>query len=164
MKDSKKTIKGFVFGGAFLFVVLLCLAPRLPWSVDDENQELKTADARVQQAVELVQSENPMQGIRLLQDIVKEEPDNIEAQMQLGLFSMTSGQWLKAKERFSTVLELDEQEKFSSAHYYLARAHESLGEFDQAIASFTTYKQFVKGDDEAIRLLDQKINELKTKR
>src|SRR5690606_13006918 len=48
----------------------------------------------------------PMQGIAMLMEVVKEDPQNLKANMSLGMFSMRSRQFDKAVNRFKTVIEI----------------------------------------------------------
>ena len=50
-------------------------------------------------------SDNPMQGILAVRQIAEKNPDNIYAQMMLGLGGIQSGQYDKAAERFLTVIK-----------------------------------------------------------
>ena len=43
-----------------------------------------------------------MQGIMLLLDVVKQDPNNRNANLNLGMFAMKSGQYEKAVNRFKT--------------------------------------------------------------
>lgn len=85
-------------------------------------------------------SENPMQGIQLLLEVVKAEPENVNANLNLGMFSMRSGQYDKAIVRFETVVK-----KLPSAENYamLAEAYEQSGNKSQAIAALKKAKEFV---------------------
>jgi cytochrome c-type biogenesis protein CcmH/NrfG len=85
-------------------------------------------------------SENPMQGIQLLLEVVKAEPENVNANLNLGMFSMRSGQYDKAIARFETVVK-----KLPSAENYamLAEAYEQSGNKSQAIAALKKAKEFV---------------------
>ena len=76
---------------------------------------------------------NPMQGITLLLEVVKQDPKNAKANLNLGLFSIKSGQFDKAVNRFKTVLEV---KPTPDAWFYLASAYENLGEKDDAIAAY----------------------------
>ena len=46
----------------------------------------------------------PMEGIALLMDVVKKDPKNLKANMNLGLFAIKSGQFDKAITRFNDVI------------------------------------------------------------
>ena len=50
-------------------------------------------------------SDNPMQGILAIKEIADKDPDNMYAQMMLGLGGIQSGQYDKAAERFLTVVK-----------------------------------------------------------
>ena len=61
---------------------------------------------KLQQAIELVNGENPMAGITILREMVAEDSTNVDAHYYLGLFSVKSGQLDKAIDRFERVLAL----------------------------------------------------------
>ena len=50
-------------------------------------------------------SDNPMEGIGPIREVVQRDPDNLYAQMILGLGGMKSGQFDKAIERFKIVVD-----------------------------------------------------------
>jgi tetratricopeptide (TPR) repeat protein len=77
------------------------------------------------------QGSNPMQGISMLLDIVKKDPNNADAQLMLGKFAMMSGQFEKAIERLEKVVYLRPQS--NDALFLLAMAHQNLGHKDKAI-------------------------------
>ncbi len=103
-------------------------------------------------------SENPMQGITMLREVVQVEPENVNANLNLGLFSMRSGQFDKAIGRFETVVK-----KKPSAENYalLAEAFEQNGQKDKAIQALTKAKEYVidpqiiKGIDDYIKTLEK---------
>src|ERR1700744_1058793 len=67
----------------------------------------------------------PMQGIALLLDVVRQDPDNWNANFNLGLFSMKSGQFQKAVERFKIVIAQRQQDV--EPYFYLAESYKQLG-------------------------------------
>lgn len=98
--------------------------------------ELSTVDASVM----------PMEGVRILQDLDKDNPDNIIINMTLGRLSATrSGDLKKAKPRFEKVLAIAANQSVSDnilleAHYFLiecyrgeANKEKVLYHFDKAI-------------------------------
>lgn len=103
-------------------------------------------------------SENPMQGITLLREVVQADPENVNANLNLGLFSMKSGQFDKAISRFETVVK-----KKPSAENYalLAEAFEQSGDKQSAIKALTKAKEYVidpqiiKGIDDYIKTLEK---------
>jgi len=58
-------------------------------------------------AMTLVASENPMSGINMLREVIAADPTNRQGLMNLGLLSIQSGQFERAKERFETLVSLD---------------------------------------------------------
>ncbi len=99
---------------------------------------------------------NPMQGIQLLLEVVKQDPKNLKANLNLGLFSMKSGQFDKAVDRFKTVIA---QEPSAEAWFYLASSYESMGQKPEAIAAYLKTKA-IAADPNMSRFVDRKVNEL----
>lgn len=99
---------------------------------------------------------NPMQGITLLLDVVKQDPKNLKANLNLGLFSMKSGQFDKAVERFKTVIAIAPS---AEAWFYLASSYESMDMKAEAIAAYLKTKE-VAADPNMSQFVDRKINEL----
>jgi len=103
-------------------------------------------------------SDNPMQGIGLLLAVVKQDPKNIDANFNLGLFSMRSGQYDKAIQRFQTVVR---KQNNGEAWFYLAQAYEQKGDKALAVEAYQTSKKYIT--DQATRasidqLIQQTIN------
>ena len=99
---------------------------------------------------------NPMQGITLLLDVVKQDPKNLKANLNLGLFSMKSGQFDKAVERFKTVIAIASS---AEAWFYLASSFESMDKKTEAIAAYLKTKE-IAADPNMSQFVDRKINEL----
>ncbi len=100
---------------------------------------------------------NPMQGITLLLDVVKQDPKNIKANTNLGLFAMRSGQFDKAVTRFKTVIE---QKPDPEAWFYLATSYENLGQNKDAILAYEKSKELAANPGLS-NFVDQKIKALK---
>jgi tetratricopeptide (TPR) repeat protein len=100
---------------------------------------------------------NPMQGITLLLDVVKQDPKNAKANLNLGLFSIKSGQFDKAVNRFKTVIEV---KPTPDAWFYLASAYENLGNKSEAIIAYEKSKELA-ADPNLTRFVDHKVQELK---
>ncbi len=99
---------------------------------------------------------NPMQGIQLLLNVVKEAPKNLKANMNLGLFSMKSNQFQKAIDRFKTVISIKESPE---AYFYMATSYENLGQKKEAIEAYQKSKQLA-ADPGLSGFVDQKIKTL----
>ena len=76
-------------------------------------------------------SDNPMQGILAVREIADKDPDNIYAQMMLGLGGIQSGQYDKAIERFKNVLK--KQPDNLEAILDLAQGYDRIGDKINAI-------------------------------
>ena len=100
---------------------------------------------------------SPMQGISLLLAVVKEDPNNIKANMSLGLFSIKSGQFDKAVIRFKTVVAT---KPMPEAWFYLASCYENQGLKDEAIAAYIKSKELA-ADPNLGKFVDSKILELR---
>ena len=76
-------------------------------------------------------SDNPMQGILAIREIADKNPDNLYAQMMLGLGGVQSGQYDKAAERFLAVVA--KQPDNIEAVLNLAGVYERLGNKAEAV-------------------------------
>lgn len=99
---------------------------------------------------------NPMQGIQLLLEVVKNDPKNVKANLNLGLFSMKSGQYEKAVDRFKTVIA---QAPSAEAWFYLASSYENMGMKSDAIGAYLKTKE-IAADPNMSQFVDRKVNEL----
>ncbi|WP_423148742.1 tetratricopeptide repeat protein [Rubrolithibacter danxiaensis] len=99
---------------------------------------------------------SPMQGIQLLLEVVKEDPSNTNANLNLGLFSMKSGQFDKAVARFKTVIE---NKPSPEVWFYLASSFESLGEKAEAIAAYKKSEELAANPN-LTKFVENKIIEL----
>lgn len=99
----------------------------------------------------------PMQGIALLREVVAKDPDNIPANLNLGLFSMKSGQFEKALGRFNTVIK---QKPDFETYFYLAESYKQLGRKKEAISAYEKCKELMP-DPVFGQRIDQYIKELK---
>lgn len=81
---------------------------------------------------------DPMKGILMLSKLAEQNPSNKDAQMNLGFFSMRTGQYDKAADRFRKVLEGGEQQPevrlyLSDALLAQTKSKEALAELQKAI-------------------------------
>ncbi len=102
---------------------------------------------------------NPMQGISILLNIVKEDSANAEAQFMLGKFSMMSGQNEKAINRLEKVLHSQPQNL--EAMFLLAQAYKSTGNKERAVNLFKQCKQLID-NEEIQKEIDRYIEELRS--
>lgn len=127
----------------------------------DKAHEILPADNAIKTrlASAYVESgKDPMKGIFLLREVVEQEPDNIDAQMNLGFFSMQSGQFDKAVERFNKVLSIDPA--LTEVRLYLSEALDASGNSGEALKELEKIK---KSDADSFLLAEaqQRIDAIK---
>ena len=101
----------------------------------------------------------PMQGIAMLLEVVAKEPKNVKANMNLGLFSIKSGQFDKAIPRFNTVIATAPTPE---AYFYLGTALENLGRNKEAVSAYLSSKKLA-ANPTLSSFIDKKVAELKNK-
>ena len=101
----------------------------------------------------------PMQGIAMLLEVVAKDPKNVKANMNLGLFSIKSGQFDKAIPRFNTVIA---ESPTPEAYFYLATALENLDKNKEAVEAYQKSKKLA-ADPTLSSFIDKKVAELKNK-
>ena len=122
--SSKSQIFAILF--AIALVVLLFFAPKKP---DISKVEIQNDVAtEIEMAVKMIREGNqPMEGIIKLRSIGDKYPDNEEAQLYLGVFSIQSTQYEKAVERFNNVLKINPNNSYAyqllGQSYEIGRAH-----------------------------------------
>ncbi len=95
----------------------------------DQNPNL--SEVKIKLGLTYVASPTPMQGILLIREVLKEEPENIFALMSLGKLSIQSGQFDKAIGRFQQILGL--QADNAEAKFLLAYSLGESGKKTEAI-------------------------------
>ena len=103
-------------------------------------------------------SDNPMQGILKVKEVVDKNPNNIYGNMMLGLGGKKSGQYPKAIERFLSILKLEPNNM--EAMVNLAECYELSSQKDLAIQWYTKIKTLVN-NPEAKNAIEKRIKELK---
>lgn len=99
------------------------------------DKTYSVADSLVDEALRQLESGElpPMQAVLSIRDISERFPENIKANFTLGVMSMQTGQYEKAMDRFSKVLDQDDQNL--DAHLLLARSKLFGGDTNSAISS-----------------------------
>jgi predicted Zn-dependent protease len=177
-----------MIAGAVALVGLLALAPRTPEKPAEgeaaqgsarvsedpnsgstphaqgatEGPMAQSSDEKVNAILaELNNGAPPMQTIMKLRELADKEPNNVEAQYHLGLFSWQTGQQDKAIGRFKRVTELSPT-GYPDAYAYLAQAYAALDSTEKAITAITVYKTLVT-DTAQLNGADRFLSELRTK-
>ena len=151
MERNKKILIALTLSTVIL-VVLLFLAPRTPQLSEDQLNK-SPLDLKVEKAIEMVQSTGmPMQGIMLLREVLEEDPKHREAIWQLGMFSIQSGQYDKAIERFKSLIEIigDENQKENIGPLFeLSKAYIAVVDYENAVSTLTKLESLV--EDETLK-------------
>lgn len=178
-----------MIGGAVVATLLLSLAPRAPKEKaegdmasarvsEDPNSgstpHAEGADALDEDAAptskdpqvnailaELNNGVPPMETILKLRKLADDQPENVEAQYHLGIFSWQTRQYDKSMERFKKVIALDPK-GYPDAYAFLAQAYGTLDSTDKAIAAIETYKTLVT-DTALLHGADRFLADLRTK-
>ncbi len=101
-------------------------------------------------------SSNPMQGITLLLGVVAKDSLNVNANFNLGLFSMRSGQYDKAIGRFQKVVKITPD---GESYFYLAQAFQNLNRKPEAVGAYKNARKYIK-DAETVSSIDHLIQQL----
>jgi len=153
------TAQALVVTAVVLVGVLLFIAPQ-------KSAQEKAAvgqpevNALIDSAIALVNGASPMQGILLLREVLENNPENVRAHFELGVFSIQSGQFQKAIDRFDRVIELDSNQV--EVYLYRGRAFASLNDTANALLDFEKFKQTRSDDPQSVEIVDRWINALKT--
>ena len=126
------------------------------------EKDPSNADARIMLASSYVEgSQQPMEGIRILQEVEKTDSNNVKLQLSFAFFSVKSGQLDKAEKRFRNVLQIDST--YLEAWLHLADLYEQRGQSDSTIAMLSRYAS--QTDDITAKLeVTRYIDQLKNKK
>jgi len=119
----------------------------------------KDLNAKTSMGVCFVEGTNqPMQGITLLQEVLKADSNYVDALLNLGSFAITSGQFEKAISRFKRVLEL--RPDYILLNVRIAEAYQKMGDKAKTIEYLERYVKLEK--DVMLRTeIQNEINKLK---
>jgi predicted Zn-dependent protease len=106
------------------------------------DKDANFSEAKVKLGLTYVASPTPMQGILLIREVLKEEPENVFAIMSLGKLSIQSNQYDKAVDRFRQVLGL--QPDNVEAKFLLAVSLGESGKKTEAVALLKELKNSSK--------------------
>jgi tetratricopeptide (TPR) repeat protein len=126
------------------------------------KKDPRNTDARIMLASCYVEgSSEPMQGIRLLQEVERTDSNNVKLQLTFAFFAAKSGQLDKAISRFKKVLAIDST--YIEAYLHLADAYEQQGDMQATIRMLERYAALT--DDVTARIeVNKYIDQLKTRK
>jgi outer membrane protein assembly factor BamD (BamD/ComL family) len=105
----------------------------------------------VDEAVAIIQNGEgaPMVAIGMLLDVLKEDPNNEKALMWLGNFSMMSGQWDKAVDRFHQLSQLHPENEM-----YTLNKVQALMQVGDTASALSVANEYINTYPEANRVKD----------
>lgn len=89
-------------------------------------------DAKAKLATTYMVTQNPMQGIQLLKEVLEEDEFNQIALFNYGMFSMQVGKYPVAIEKFEKLLSVDTQN--SQAKIFLGQSYANIDQTEKAIS------------------------------
>ena len=145
-----------------LAAAIVVLPKTVPFDADNQKVKVEGTEEAIEMQIaagisSVLQSEAPMQGIMMLRQVLEKEPGNVKANLALAVFSVVSGQYEKAFDRFQQVLNAEQKDE--GAAEFLAQVYAQEGKIDMIIGSMTEYKTMVE-DDGIQSQVDDIINEL----
>lgn len=141
---NRQTGIGLTIAVGVALVAIVLWLPRKSADAEKLTQlpaAVTEVDDPVEAAVQKVSGENPMEGILALRALAEADPPNVDAVVWLGIFGIQSGQFDKARERFSEALTLEPGHL--EATWQLAMLDMEEGAYDRAVVGFET----VMGED-----------------
>jgi len=118
----------------------------------------RNLDAKTKMAMTYLSSGNPMQGITMLREVLKDDPKNELAMFNLGMLSIQSGQYDRAVERLTELVEINPGH--IQGQLLLGIAYMNTGDKKKAKQQFEKVKQMDK--DPAVQAtVDSYLKDLK---
>jgi predicted Zn-dependent protease len=148
---KKSTLIAFI--GAVILAVVLWQMPRTPHQETAEivAEEGNPLDQKVDEAVAIIQNGEgpPMQAIGMLLEVLREDPNHEKALLWLGNFSMMSGQWEKAVDRFHQLSQLHPENEL-----YTLNKVQALMQVGDTTAALSNANEYLNAYPEANRVKD----------
>lgn len=126
--------------GALILFFLVYVAPHVkPETGKVSSGAGEDLNIKIDHAVEMVKNDrDPMKGIMMLKKTLEENPKNPRVHLNLGIFSLQTGQYEKALEHFKAVIDSDPG--ITQAYYYLGQTYEELKNTEKAEIYYNKYK------------------------
>ncbi|MEJ7643091.1 MAG: tetratricopeptide repeat protein [Chryseolinea sp.] len=121
--------------------------------VNPHNLDIKT-----KMAMTYLSSGSPMQGIKMLREVLAEDPKNEPALFNMGMLSIQSGQYDRAVERLNELIKINPNH--TQGHLLLGIAWMNTGEKAKARGEFLKVKEMDK-DPAVLATVDSYLKDLK---
>ena len=122
-----------------IIMSMVLVFPNVSKEFSDKNTNQNILDTKVRSAVKMIESGegNPMEAIFALREVVEVDSNHRDAQFYLGQFSIMSGQWNKAIDRFKKVLRINSSDEYAIESLAIARFQK--GEKNGAVEDLKNY-------------------------
>ena len=144
---------------------MVLVFPNVSKKFSDKNTNHNILDTKVRSAVKMIESGegNPMEAIFALREVVEVDSNHRDAQFYLGQFSIMSGQWNKAIDRFKKVLRINSSDEYAIESLAIARFQK--GEKNGAVEDLKNYLELFPNssrDSELRTLLESYQGEIQS--
>ncbi len=144
---------------------MVLVFPNVSKEFSDKNTNQNILDTKVRSAVKMIESGegNPMEAIFALREVVEVDSNHRDAQFYLGQFSIMSGQWNKAIDRFKNVLRINSSDEYAIESLAIARFQK--GEKNGAVEDLKNYLELFPNssrDSELRTLLESYQGEIQS--
>ena len=148
-----------------IIMSMVLVFPNVSKDFSDKNTNQNILDTKVQSAVKMIESGegNPMEAIFALREVVEVDSNHRDAQFYLGQFSIMSGQWNKAIDRFKKVLRINSSDEYAIESLAIARFQK--GEKNGAVEDLKNYLELFPNssrDSELRTLLESYQGEIQS--
>jgi len=113
-----------------ILIIFLYNLPTHVVGVEEQTIIPSSKKPSIDNALKLINSNNPMEGVFMLRKILEKEPNNKEALFNLGMLSIQSKQFTNAIDRFNQLLIIDSLDK--RAYLHLGISNFELGNKKEA--------------------------------
>ena len=148
-----------------IMMSMVLVFPNVSKEFSDKNINRNILDTKVRSAVKMIESGegNPMEAIFALREVVEVDSNHRDAQFYLGQFSIMSGQWNKAIDRFKKVLRINSSDEYAIESLAIARFQK--GEKNGAVEDLKNYLELFPNssrDSELRTLLESYQGEIQS--
>lgn len=148
-----------------IIMSMVLVFPNVSKDFSDKNTNQNILDTKVRSAVKMIESGegNPMEAIFALREVVEVDSNHRDAQFYLGQFSIMSGQWNKAIDRFKKVLRINSSDEYAIESLAIARFQK--GEKNGAVEDLKNYLELFPNssrDSELRTLLESYQGEIQS--
>ncbi len=134
-----KTTQILIIIGAVILVYFLFQLPTSVLETTNAQENINKTNS-IESALELLEGNNPMEGVFMLREILEKEPKNTQALYYLGVLSIQTAQYENAINRFNQIIAIDSSDKkaylqLGISNYYLERYNIADSMFNKVKAS-----------------------------